>query len=270
MMVDPKFAHPLLAKAERAIKHIDDLGDVLLKAFPGGRRQPYAIRFEDDLNAQERTYYVEGIPEVPLEVTLIVGDVLQNLRNSLDHLACHLIRKAGGTVTSQSCFPIAGEAAKYVPSFFHRKIDGMRQEAKDAIHAIKPYKGGNDALWRIHELNKIDKHRLLLTACSTHIGRSATPSERTQLQQLFMDSHPGQSVPSLKGHLISIPSVPLKAGDKLCTIRHSELEQDVKFLIDVSLDEPQIIECQPVIKALYKMSEVVIDIVVSFSKMSLL
>lgn len=270
IVTDPKFAHPLLAKSERAIKHIGDLENVLLKAFPGGRRQPYGIRFKDDLNTQERTYYVESVPEVPLEVTLIVGDVLQNLRSALDHLACHLIRKGAGTITSQSCFPIAGDAAKYVPSFFHRKIEGMRQEAKDAIHAIKPYKGGNDALWRIHELNKIDKHRLLLTACSTHIGRSATPSERTQLQQLFMDSHPGQSAPNLKGHLISIPSVPLKAGDKLCTIHHSELEQDVKFLIDVALDEPQIIECQPVIKALYKMSVVVTDIVLSFDRMRLL
>jgi len=270
MVTDPKFVHPLFAKAERAIEHIDNLGNVLLKAFPGGRRQPYGIRFEDDLNTLERTYYVVSVPDVPLEVTLIVGDVLQNLRSSLDHLACHLIRKGKGTVTTQSCFPIAGEAAKYVPSFFDRKIEGMRQEAKDAIHAIKPYKGGNDALWRIHELNKIDKHRLLLTACSTHIGRSATPSERATIQKIFMDSHPGQAAPDLKGHLISIPSVPLKAGDELCTIHHSELEQEVKFLIDVSLNEPQIIECKPIVPALYELSELVVKIVTDFNSSGLL
>jgi hypothetical protein len=261
----------LTAKAERAIKHIGDVEKVLLKAFPGGRRQPYAIRFEDDLNKQERSYYIVSVPDVPLEVTLIVGDVLQNLRSSLDHLACHLIRKGNGTVTTQSGFPIASDATKYLPSFFDRKIAGMWQEAKDAIHAIKPYKGGNDTLWRIHELNKIDKHRLLLTACSTHVGRSSTPSERLRMQKIFTDSHPGLRAPNLRGHLMSIPiRIPLKAGDILCTVPHSELEQNMKFLIDVAFNEPQIIECKPIIPALYDMSEVVLNITIGFDKMGLL
>jgi hypothetical protein len=42
----------------------------------------------------------------------------------------------------------------------------MRQEAIDAIDATKPYAGGNDALWRIHKLNNVDKHRLLITVGS--------------------------------------------------------------------------------------------------------
>jgi len=39
----------------------------------------------------------------------------------------------------------------------------MRPEAIEAIDALKPYGGGNDLLWRLHELNNSDKHRLLFT-----------------------------------------------------------------------------------------------------------
>ncbi len=30
------------------------------------------------------------------------------------------------------------------------------------MDVIKPYKGGNDALWALHDLNILDKHRILL------------------------------------------------------------------------------------------------------------
>jgi hypothetical protein len=39
----------------------------------------------------------------------------------------------------------------------------MCPKAIKFIDALKPYKDGNDALWRIHELNNIDKHRTLFT-----------------------------------------------------------------------------------------------------------
>ena len=45
----------------------------------------------------------------------------------------------------------------------------MRQSAKLAIDAARPYKGGNQALWSIHELNNIDKHRSLFTVAQDHL-----------------------------------------------------------------------------------------------------
>src|SRR5438132_5583994 len=43
-----------------------------------------------------------------------------------------------------------------------------RQDATSgaAIDALRPYKGGNDVLWQLHELNNVDKHRLILTVGS--------------------------------------------------------------------------------------------------------
>ncbi len=39
----------------------------------------------------------------------------------------------------------------------------MRPDAVAENDKLKPYKGGNDLLWGIHELDNIDKHRSLFT-----------------------------------------------------------------------------------------------------------
>lgn len=59
-------------------------------------------------------------------------------------------------------FPIAETSEKY-EAYKLKKMKRMLPEATEAIDRLKPYKGGNDALWRIHELDNIDKHRALFT-----------------------------------------------------------------------------------------------------------
>jgi hypothetical protein len=262
----------LTAKTKWAKKQISDLESTLLKAFPGGHSKQYDIRFEDDANRRERTYYIVTVPDVPLEISLRAGDILNNLRCSLDHLTCHLVRKNGGKVSGSTCFPIADSAAEYMSPKVRGKVHGMGRDASDAIDRIEPYKSGKGiTLWRIARLNNRDKHRLLLTACSTQLAHSATPSDRQRMQEIFRGSHPGEAVPELRAHLISQPTgVPLKAGDKLLTVPHAELEQQMRFLIDVAFNEPQIVECKPILQVLHLMSEEVLNIILGFSTKGLL
>jgi hypothetical protein len=42
----------------------------------------------------------------------------------------------------------------------------MSSQAIGAIDAVQPYREGNDALWRLHKLSIVDKHRLILIAGS--------------------------------------------------------------------------------------------------------
>jgi hypothetical protein len=49
------------------------------------------------------------------------------------------------------------------------KTEGIPAGAVKLIEATKPYKGGYDNLWILHELNNIDKHRLLITAAATNL-----------------------------------------------------------------------------------------------------
>ncbi len=68
----------------------------------------------------------------------------------------------GPTKPRRIQFPIAEDFTTY-EARKAGQVEGMRDDAKRAIDAARPYKGGNDALWRIHSLNNADKHRNLLT-----------------------------------------------------------------------------------------------------------
>ena len=66
-------------------------------------------------------------------------------------------------------FPIADSAVEYeAPKTKETTL--MPAAAMTAIDALKPYRGGHDVLWRIHRLDNVDKHRVLLTVGS-NFGR---------------------------------------------------------------------------------------------------
>ena len=99
------------------------------------------------------------------------GDAIQNARTALDFVAGLLWSKTN-VGQWKGYFPIASGSEGYKsPDFLNRKVKGMREDFIEAISAIEPYKGGKgDSLWRLHELNIRDKHRLLVTVCGGNLG----------------------------------------------------------------------------------------------------
>jgi hypothetical protein len=147
-------------KIERAKKHLIDLETELI-CF--GQQDFHA--FTTDKNAQTgQSLEKFGKHRIrPFDALAAAGDVVHNLRSALDHLANQLVWVGSGKEPSRRIeFPIAQDATTYEREKA-RKVEGMRPETIEAIDALKPYKGGNDALWKIHELDNIDKHRSLFT-----------------------------------------------------------------------------------------------------------
>jgi len=160
-----------ILKIEWAYKRINEL-DGVIADFLSPKLKPYTIGVKINPQTREKIYYAERVSAIPTDVPLLAGDAIQNLRSALDYLACSLVRANGGTVSERTGFPIFKNVptSKLNKAAFAGKIEGMRNEAKDIIRATKPYKGGNDALWRIHRLNVIDKHQMLQTV-GMAIGR---------------------------------------------------------------------------------------------------
>ncbi len=163
-----------LTKVERAKQHVGDL-EAELRAFHG--TNPYVVAAKRNPETHQLVYYVASVQEVPRSISAIAGDVLQNLRSALDHLAYQLVCSGLGREPTEQearaiAFPIA-RSAQELESLVPGKVKGASQSAMDAIKAAKPCKGRNDALWLIHSLNNIDKHRLLiavrLTSASTRV-----------------------------------------------------------------------------------------------------
>lgn len=159
-------------KVKRAEKHLHDLAaevlsledTTILTPDPNTGIAPHPMAMLAPNNFQK-------VPTLSFDVVTMAGDIVHNLRSALDHLAQQLV--AVGMACApiipltpielrQIEFPIAETVEKYEADKA-RKIKGMLPEAIEVIDRLKPYKGGNDALWRIHELDNIDKHRALFT-----------------------------------------------------------------------------------------------------------
>jgi len=122
-------------KIQRAEEHIRDL-EPELKAFFD--TNPYAVGTKHNPQTGQLIYYLVSVRDVPERISAITGEVLQNLRSALDHLAYALFMIGpGGTSGSPAkhvYFPISDDATKYVTES-PGKVKGMRQDAIDAINA---------------------------------------------------------------------------------------------------------------------------------------
>jgi hypothetical protein len=115
---------------------------------------------------RETILHVNGSPDPPMSIGLLAGDIVHNLRAALDHLMWQLVIANGQVPDDQTMFPISREERLYLKAREGRKVRGIDAEALRRLDALKPYKGGNGDLWELHELDIVDKHRLLLTAVS--------------------------------------------------------------------------------------------------------
>jgi hypothetical protein len=174
-------------KVERANQHLAELKKGLAS---GMADQLHAVTMESDT----KSLYESG-PFFILDSTIpaIVGDIVHNLRSALDHLAWQLVSVgvANGETRSQGWekiqFPIAHSFDSFV-SMKGRAIEGARREAIKVLDRLKPYQGGNDALWLLRQLDNTDKHSFILPVGKLYILRAKGASVWFQAQKPFFTS----------------------------------------------------------------------------------
>src|SRR6185437_6475711 len=183
----------LLVKVDRAYKHIIELNAETLRFL--GEGGPYNTIFEDDPNTLQRTYYLRIRKETPSQFSAMIGDIAQNLRSSLDHIAWPLVKSSPMTPKAEDrniYFPIFKTAQQYQAEKM-RKISGMTAAAIQAIDRIEPHYRptgdpssgiGNGAhLYILHEINKLDKHRLLVPIWGSTVSHTIPRSKFAELPE---------------------------------------------------------------------------------------
>lgn len=250
----------VLLRVERAKEHFRNLEVEIARFLDGNNPRPYEISVDRDPDTRKLIYRVASVRDVPDIISILTGDVLQNCRTALDHLAYQffLVGSPGQPTTTRISFPIFDSAASY-ESEKARKVQGMRQDAVEFINAVQPYKGGDGVgkiLWPLHSLNNLDKHRLLVAVASSNQGRSPTEDERrTALGQGHSDEFyifPGKdnwNAPLQPGYVFHVG-----ASD-------SEVDQNVKLRLEITLAEPAIIERESLLETLQKIVRLVEGIV---------
>src|SRR4051794_5670012 len=92
-------------KLDRAKQHFDELHRELTAFYTA---QPYSVGTRRDPQTAKLIYYLSDVTAIPITVACICGDVIQNLRSSLDHLAYDLwANESNGRGTASNIyFPI--------------------------------------------------------------------------------------------------------------------------------------------------------------------
>jgi hypothetical protein len=138
-------------KVQRAKRHLEELSNAIQSFFAS---DPYKCSGKPDLQARKVDYTMDSVENVPDEIPLIAGDIIQNLRAALDHAAYKLYLKGIGcsAVSTNIYFPISDSKQQYDQTK-GGKTQGIPASDLAKIDAVQPYKDGNDLLWAIHKLN---------------------------------------------------------------------------------------------------------------------
>jgi len=260
----PQPFHSAHLKIERAEKHI---GDLLMEIGAFLHRDPYkAIReHKGQPGAGWLEWRVAVSEQPPVEIGLFAGDAIHCLRSALDHIVWELVERNRTTLTKQEArklgFPIYDSPQRF-ESEYPRKVKGASQAAVDLICAAKPYKGGNEPLWWLHELDVIDKHRVLLT-----VGSAAS----------IEGIHVALDHPAFKPYTVGPfnsgawkPIYPLIDGAKLCamgpamTPDGAKMYMNAEFAFDVAFGEPGLVEGEPILPTLHQLVQVTKGLVRTF------
>jgi len=161
-MTRQPFNHEL--RLERALEHLQSL-ETEVERWLG--RHVYGFLQEFDAQRGQNAIRVMAFGHPPASANLLISDCLHNLRSALDNLVYDLALAYNNgnplplDVEERVMFPIF-ETRKLFKSRGAYRIRDIDPRAQAIIEGLQPYVGGNPKLlWELHELSRVDKHRLL-------------------------------------------------------------------------------------------------------------
>lgn len=163
-----------------------------------------------DFQSQQFGFEVALNEMPPTEINPILGDAIHNLRAALDLCVSAIASARGGNV-EKTAFPFAKFGGDKVEKKIVHDVHEAGDEAMQVCRDIKPYPGGNDALWGLHQADIADKHRsLIVTAAMGSFGIRYLPKAPSRPVEFDIDIHylglESNFVPAPKGSEFETPA----------------------------------------------------------------
>jgi hypothetical protein len=158
------------AKIRRAIGHLNEFNAMEASWHAEG---PHHVEVVDDPDGADRdrwVYRAVGRTLPAVDLGMVLGDAVHNLRSALDHLVWRLVHandpSSAGKNTSFPAFRDPGSrTAAEVRSLVERCAKGASKPVREELASLEPFEGGrHELLWALNYLDIVDKHRVLLTA----------------------------------------------------------------------------------------------------------
>jgi hypothetical protein len=161
-------------KVRRAKEHLEALDHAVQWFTETG-----ALKRRHEFQAEPPKYLfvVDSVSPIPLQIPLMVGDYVGNLRAALDHMWTAVLDHLDLPVTNRTQFPIFQREPKGKDGLrvWSQQIGGVPANIETIVKGLQPYKRGKDAvthpLFYLNELVRRDKHREL----SLMVVRSSGP-----------------------------------------------------------------------------------------------
>ena len=168
-------------------------------------------RVEGRLDRKGRKYHflAFGNPVLPPYFSVLIGEIIHHLRTVLDHLVFVLASGQGNP--SRLTFPVCREERGFRASLKRGALMGVPEEAVQVIERLQPYRTSPQSeqatLYQLHNLNIIDKHRLLLATAACVDARSGggfvvDAKEDATLIMPRPDEIPSSTRPSQRGTVV--------------------------------------------------------------------
>jgi hypothetical protein len=192
--------------------------------------EPYAIETVE--RDDKRVFFLRVQQDPPEGLATIAGDAIHNLRSSLDLAICELIAHTGGQVTEDTAFPIVKEKSGLHAGL--KRLKGASPGVPQAVRELEPYRDGNRALWRLHRLDIVDKHRLLVVVGMAYQAVSFDGGD--MMARRFPDAFKGAEPPSMPIAIRPADRLfPLADGAELFSEPLADLSLNPGFHFELSL-----------------------------------
>jgi hypothetical protein len=134
-------------------------------------KDPYFIIEELDPQTGEHLVCAYLLGPLDLTMNVEVGLIINSIRTALDLLAASLARRNGYNPTADTHFPIFCLRTMYDhPLTGIESKKWLSKRERVTIKALRPYGGGDDAIWPLHQLDIRRKHYRLVEAVPTANG----------------------------------------------------------------------------------------------------
>lgn len=162
MPTHDEIVYPARLKIQRAGKHLSEI-EALVDAFLVTR--PFELVIDHQPLKRLRTHRIHQRASTPPEFSMVVGDVIHNLRAALDVAIFQIIGPVAANPDTVH-FPFARSEQSVESTLVSRQCQKGGERLMDALRSLRLYPGGNDLLCSVHALDILDKHKQILTVGS--------------------------------------------------------------------------------------------------------
>ncbi|MFT5657769.1 MAG: hypothetical protein ACI9KN_001043 [Gammaproteobacteria bacterium] len=148
-----------LLKIKRAEKHLAELSSLFRS------KKPFRYFVETNCKTGQRATFAKRDETVASDAAIIIGDIIHNLRSAVDHAYwnCTKTHAKSDKERKNIQFPITSTEDALLSSVLPGLPKRVSESFCTALETLKPYRdSGNKLLCAIHDLDILDKHKLLI------------------------------------------------------------------------------------------------------------